>query len=101
MNGHIIYATKLSTDIERLQTVAENEHLGKKDLRVFIFLCCRVGSKYYTRVDKAQVAESLCMSKKDVEKALDNLEFYNIIVKGSDEHVKRGYRMCYTGNDNL
>lgn len=97
MNGHIIYATKISTDIEKLQTVAENQNLNKKDLRVFIFLCCRIGSQHYTRVDKQQIASSLCIPKKDVIKSLDTLENEGIIERGEDDHVKSGYKMAYTG----
>ena len=97
MNGHIIHATKLSTDIEKLQIVAENQNLNKKDLRVFLFLCCRTGSQRYTKIDKTQMAESLCIPKKDIDKSLENLENEGIIGKGSDDHVKHGYKMTYTG----
>lgn len=101
MNGHIVYATKFSTDVDKFQTVAENQNLSKKDLRVFLFLCCRMSSKYYTKVDKNQMAQSLCIAKKDIEKSLDNLENEGIIIKGSDEHVKSGYKMYYTGYNKL
>lgn len=97
MNGHIIHSTKFSTDIDRFQTVAENQNLSKKDLRVFLFLCCRAGSQHYTKIDKSQISESLCIPKKDIEKSLKNLENEGIIYKGSDNHVKSGYRMYYTG----
>lgn len=97
MNGHIVHATKFSTDVEKFENVAENQNLNKKDLRVFLFLCCRVGSQHYNRIDKAQMAESLCIAKKDIEKSLDSLENEGIISKGSDDHVKSGYKMTYTG----
>ena len=96
MTGHNVHVTKFSTDIDRFQTVAENLELTKTDLRVFIFLSCRVGSKYYVRVDKSQIAESLCLSKKKVSDSLCNLELQGIIEKGGDEHTKEGYRMSYT-----
>lgn len=99
MNGHIIYSHKLSTDLEQFKMVAENQNLSKKDLRVFLFLCCRIGSKIYTKIDKTQVAESLCIPKKDIEKSLNTLENEGIIGKGSDDHVKHGYKMTYTGYD--
>lgn len=97
MNGHIIHATKFSTDISNFQTVAENGNLSKKDLRVFLFLCCRVGSQRYTKLDKNQISESLSIPKKDIEKSLKSLENEYIITKGSDDHVKGGYKMLYTG----
>ena len=98
MNGHIIHATKFSTDIDRYQAVAENQNLNKKDLRVFLFLCCRIGSQRYIRIDKAQMAESLCIPKKEIDNSLDALENEGIIANGSDDHVKSGYKMVYTGN---
>ena len=98
MNGHIIHATKFSTDINQFQTIAENENFSKTDLRIFIFLSCRLGSQRYTRVDKSQISESLNISKKKVSESLENLEQFGIIEKGSDEHTKNGYRMTYTGN---
>jgi RIO-like serine/threonine protein kinase len=97
MNGHIVYSTKFSTDIDKFQVVAENQNLSKKELRVFMSLCCRMSSRFYIKVDKNQLAQTLCIPKKDVEKALDNLENEGIIIKGSDEHVKSGYKMSYTG----
>lgn len=97
INGHIVYATKFSTDSDKFQMVAGNQNLSKKDLRVFISLCCRVTSRFFTKVDKAQLAESLCIPKKEIEKSLDNLVNEGILSKGSDEHVKSGYKMCYTG----
>ena len=98
MNGHIIHATKFSTDINQFQTIAENEDFSKNDLRIFIFLSCRLGSQRYTRVDKSQIAESLNISKKKVSESLEKLESYGVILKGSDEHNKGGYKMTYTGN---
>lgn len=97
MNGHIVHATKFSTDIEKFQYIAENQNLNKKDLRVFLFLCCRVGSQHYTKVDRAQIAESLCIPKKDIDKSLETLENEGIMSKGTDDHVKSGYKMTYTG----
>ena len=97
MNGHIIHATKFSTDIDRFQTVAENQNLNKKDLRIFTFLCCRIGSQHYTKIDKKQISESLSIPKKEIDKSLDVLENEGIISKGSDDHVKSGYKMTYTG----
>ena len=97
MNGHIVHSTKFSTDIDRFQTVAENQNLSKKDLRIFVSLCCRMSSRFYTKVDKNQLAQTLCIPKKDIEKSLENLENEGIITKGSDEHVKSGYKMSYTG----
>lgn len=97
MNGHIIHATKFSTDINQFQTVAENVELTKNDLRIFIFLSCRLGSQHYVKVDKSQIADSLGISKKKVSASLDNLVVQGIIENGSDEHTKNGYKMSYTG----
>lgn len=99
MNGHIIHATKFSTDINQFQMIAENEDFSKNDLRVFIFLSCRLGSQRFTRVDKSQISDSLNISKKKIGESLDNLERFGIITKGSDEHTKNGYKMTYTSGN--
>lgn len=96
MGGHVIHAIKFSTDINKFQTIAENENLTKNDLRVFIFLSCRLGSQRFAHVDKSQISESLNISKKKIAESLDNLERFGIIAKGSDDHTKNGYKMTYT-----
>ena len=97
MNGHIIYPTKFSTDIEKFQEISENEELSKIDLRVFLFLCCRMGSNHLCKIDKAQIATTLNIPKKKVSKAIDKLESEGIIFRGEDDYTGDGYRMCYTG----
>lgn len=99
MNGHIIYPTKFSTDIERFESIIiDHPDLSKKSLRVFMFLCCRLSSKHLTKIDKGQIASSLGISKGDVSDAIDQLVQCDIIVSGIDDHVKNGYRFCYTGD---
>lgn len=98
MNGHITYATKFSTDIERFQKIAENQNLSKTDLRVFIFLCCRLNSQHFLKVDKSQISETLGVSKKKIDESLDNLCDNGILFRGSDAHTKSGYVLVYTSN---
>lgn len=98
MSNHLIFSSKFSTDIEAFEEVAKNENLSKTDLRVFMFLCCRVGSKHLARIDKSQIADTLNLSKKKVQEALDNLMSECIIAVDSDDHVKSGYKMTYTYN---
>ena len=97
--NHIIYANKFSTDIERFREVAENRHLDENDLRVFMFLSCRMGSTFLVKIDKKQISVSLGISEKAVKKSLKHLENYGIITKDSDEHNKNGYMMTYTGDN--
>ena len=54
--NHIIYANKFSTDIERFREVAENKYLDENDLRVFMFLSCRMGSTFLVKIDKKQIS---------------------------------------------
>lgn len=96
--NHIIYSNKFSTDLEKFREIAENDCLTKDDLRVFIFLSCRMGSTFTVKIDKKQMAISLNLSEKDVKKSLKHLEFFGIIGKHSDEHNKNGYIMTYTGD---
>ena len=92
---HIIYPNKISTDINALQWIAENTNLTKNDLRVFIFLSCKMGSSHLVKIDKKRIAKSLDISKKDVDKSLTHLEDLCIIESRKDDHVKNGYRMSY------
>lgn len=101
MNGHITYATKFSTDVEQFQSIAENENLNKNDLRVFLFLCCRLNSKYYHKIDKSQMSDTLNIPKKKLEDSLDTLCDEGILEKGNDDHAKNGYKFIYTGAANF
>ena len=97
--NHIIYSNKFSTDLEHFKDVAENKCLNEDALRVFMFLCCRMGSTFCVKLDKSQIAKSLNMKNKKVKKALDCLESYGIISKDVDDHNKNGYIMTYTGDN--
>lgn len=97
--NHVIYANKFSTDIERFREVAENKYLDENDLRVFMFLSCRMGSTFLVKIDKKQISHSLQISEKTVKKSLKHLENYGIITKDTDEHNKNGYMMTYTGDN--
>jgi predicted transcriptional regulator len=99
--GHKFHTKRISTNIDAFQNIAENEELSKKDLRVFIFLCCRLESEHYKKIDKKQVAETLNLSKKDIDKCVDNLLDQGILAQGSDEHVRNGYILCYADKNNV
>lgn len=93
--GHKVHTKRMSTNIDAFQSVFENENLSKRDYRVFGFLCCRLETEHVRAIDIEQVSDSLNISKKEVKKSLNNLIRNGIISKGSDEHIKRGYRMTY------
>ena len=97
--NHVIYANKFSTDIERFREVAENKYLDENDLRVFMFLSCKMSSTFLEKIDKKQISHSLQISEKAVKKSLKHLENYGIITKDTDEHNKNGYMMTYTGDN--
>ena len=97
--GHHIYTTKFSADIFKFQQVAGDDHLNKTAFRIFIFLACQLDSHHVRKIDFDQVAKTLSISKKDVKKAVDDLDDAGIIVKDSDEHVKKGYRFSYTDDE--
>lgn len=95
MREHVIYTNKFSTDIDAFEDVASNQHITEDGLRLFMALCCRVGSKHAIRLDKKRLRETLCLSKKDFEEALENLQDQGIITITSDNHVKNGCIMSY------
>lgn len=94
--GHIVHTQRVSTNIDDLQKIAENKNLSKKDLRVFIFLACRLESEHFTRIDKRQIAKSLDLTKDEVDNCLNTLMDENIIIHGSDTHVENGFRFFYS-----
>ena len=97
--NHIIYSNKFSTDLDRFKEVAENKNLDENDLRVFMFLCCRIGSTFLVKIDKKQISSSLHLSEKKVKQSLKRLSNFGIITKDDDEHTKNGYMMTYTGDN--
>lgn len=94
--GHKIHTKRMSTNIDALQKIAENEELSKKDYKIFLFLSCRLESEFYKRIDVEQIADTLNLTKKDVKKSIQTLLDQDIIEEGSDEHISKGYRMKYT-----
>jgi len=96
--GHVVHTQRVSTNIDDLQRIAENGDLSKKDLRVFLFLACRLETERIKKIDKKQMAKSLDLSKDEVKKCLDTLEEHGIIERDSDDHVEDGYRFTYTKN---
>lgn len=95
MREHVIYTNKFATDIDAFEFVATNQRLSEDALRLFMALCCRIGSKHCIKIDKKRLRENLCLCKKDFEKALDNLEDEGIIAVTSDNYIKNGCIMTY------
>lgn len=94
--GHKIHTKRLSTNVDAFQKIFENDTLTKADFRIFGFLCCRLDSEHFTRIDTEQISETLIMKKKKVEESIDILVEEGIIERGGDTHIKKGYRFTYT-----
>lgn len=94
--GHKIHTKRMSTNIDALQKISENNELSKKDYKIFLFLSCRLESEFFKRIDIEQIADTLDLTKKDVKKSIEKLLEQEIIEEGSDEHISKGYKMCYT-----
>ena len=99
--NHTVYSKKFSTDLNQFAKVAMNTRLGEDELRVFMFLSCRIGSTFPSAIDVKRSAETLDMKPKKFKAALKNLEIEGVITQQEDEHSKKGYRMSYTGSDAL
>lgn len=95
MREHVIYTNKFSTDIDAFERVASNTNLGEDELRLFMALCCRVGSKHCVKLDKKTLRNTLGMGKRDFNKAIENLIENGIIGIWSDNHATDGYIMRY------
>jgi hypothetical protein len=87
-----ISKTVVSIDIGSMELLSRTEDLTKKDYRVLLFLMARLDSMNYTRLDKKQMADTLDISKDDINRSLCNLANAFILIEGSDAHVKKGYK---------
>lgn len=88
---HKISKNVVSVSTGTLQEYAK-EDLGKKDYKVLLFLMDYLSSVDFTRIDIKQIADTLEISKDDVKKSLQTLQDKYIIIKGSSEHVTKGYK---------
>ena len=93
-----------------LEEIVENDNFSKKELRVIMLLMCYLDgyrpSKQRMRkdeydplnfkdVDKSEMAKTLYMSKKDVDKAMDVLLDIGILEKGKNKYNRKGYRFTF------
>lgn len=100
----------VSVNRDKLITVACNEDLGKKDLRVFLMLLSQltgykepenISSKTapdplnFKKVDVGQIANSLNLKKKDVDRSIDNLFDEGYLEEGSNDSVDDGWRFTF------
>lgn len=100
----------VSVNRDKLISIACNQELGKKDLKVFLMLLSQltgykepenVNSKTapdplnFKRVDVRQIAESLDMKRKDVDNAIDNLFAEGYLEEGSNDSVAEGWRFTF------
>jgi biotin operon repressor len=108
-NNRNVYQQKTTVSIpkeELLNHVVYNFNLGKKDLRLCLFLFTQLDGysepdsrnysdpKNFTFVNAKKIANTLDMSKKDVEKCIENLINEGIIEEGHSEATK-GYRFTF------
>ncbi len=92
---------------ELLENVVYNDKLSKTDLRVCLFLLTELNGwsppktgeyndpNNFKKIDLKQIAEKLDISKKDVKKAIKNLNTMCIIEMGDSNSVRDGYRFMF------
>lgn len=78
-----------------LDVVVRNENLSKKDLRVCAHLMTHLDSMNFKEISKKQIADDLNLSKSDVSNAIDNLIDEGVILIGSSQSVKQGYKLLF------
>lgn len=107
-NQRNVYQQKFTISIPRdglINRVIDNDELTKNDLRVFLSLLTQLNGwtqgdtsqddpMNFQKIDEKKIARNLGLSKKKVEKSLDNLLDYNIIEEGSGKSIRHGYRIC-------
>ena len=87
------------------EIIIYNDDLSKKDLRVFLLLLTHLDGfnpntkaqdpLNYKKINSSAIADELGFSKKEVIKALENLESYGIIESGSSSVVSFGWRFRF------
>nr|DAJ74711.1 MAG TPA: replication protein O [Caudoviricetes sp.]DAW33910.1 MAG TPA: replication protein O [Caudoviricetes sp.] len=99
----------VSVSRERLLDMATNVDYNKKDFRVFLALLTQLDGYTvpkklnkdhqdplnFKKIDKEALADLLCLSKKEVNKAIDKLYEDGYIEKGDNQTIKNGYRFTF------
>ena len=108
-NSRNVYQQKTTVSIPKdglLNNVIYNTNLGKKDLRIFIFLLTQLDGysepdnrnypdpKNFKAVSTKKIANTLDMSKKDVEKCIENLINEGILETGHS-NAAHGLRFTF------
>lgn len=110
-NNRCTYQQQYNVSIPRIMIaeIASNDRLSKKDLRVILMLFTHLDGysepmsarancpdpENYKRIDVENIADTLCMKKKDVKDSIKRIEKEGYIEKGSNNSVKGGYRFTF------
>jgi hypothetical protein len=110
-NSRCVYQQKDTVSIpknELLEWVVYNDKLGKKDLRIVLFLLTELNgwkpSFYrnntpdplnYKIIEKKRIADTLNMDVKDVKKSINTLVEVGILERGDSNSGKNGYRFTF------
>jgi DNA-binding MarR family transcriptional regulator len=110
-NNRCTYQQQYNVSIPRnmIAEIAGDDDLSRKDVRVILMLFTHLDGYSepinvrsncpdpynYKSVDIENIAETLCMKKKDVKESIKRLEKIGYIEKGSNNSVKGGYRFTF------
>lgn len=90
------YKTTISVNRENfMDCVVKQDELKKNDLRVCMHLLTHLDSMTFKDVSKKNIAFDLGLSKKEVDKAIERLDLFGIIERGSSGSVDNGYRLLF------
>lgn len=109
-NTRCTYQQKETVSIpkkELLEWVVYNSELGKKDLRIILFLLTELDGwqepkkgnyndpKNFRIIEIETIADTLDMSVKNVRKTIENLLDFGILEKGDSNSGTNGYRFTF------
>ena len=90
------YKTTISVNRENfMESVVKQNELKKNDLRVCMHLLTHLDSMTFKDVSKKNIAFDLGLTKKEVDKAIERLDLFGIIERGSSGSVDNGYRLLF------
>ena len=75
--------------------VVKDNRLSKKDLRVLCHLLTHLDAIVPKEISKKNIAYDLDIRKKDVDDSIENLIYYEILIRSSSGSVKNGYMLAF------
>lgn len=92
---YLIHKERASVSIKDIQNISQITTLKSKDYRVLFHLMGHLDGRSFKEINIKKVAKALELDKSDVKKSLLKLVGVELLLIGSTEHVKGGYKFNF------